>query len=74
MPKTNRTSTARKIAETAGYYVREGAYHGTTDDRIGRWYFGHKSDGGLRPYGAGHPTQKAAWEAAHEHAQQTGRV
>lgn len=68
------TQTARKTAKSAGYYIREGSYQGTTDDRLGRWYFGHESDNGFRPWGAGHPTQKAAWEAAFEHAQQTGRI
>lgn len=63
---------AKKIASAAGYYVREGSYQGTTDDRLGRWYFGHKSDNGFRPYGAGHPTQTAAWEAALEHMQTKG--
>lgn len=67
-------ASARQIARAAGYYVREGAYRNTTDDRLGCWYFGHDSDNGFRPFGSGHPSQKAAWEAAVEHAQQTGRV
>lgn len=70
----NRNRTARKKAQAAGYYIREGSYQGTTDDRLGRWYFGHTDDNGFRPFGAGHPSQKAAWEAAYEHARQTGRV
>jgi hypothetical protein len=68
------TATAKSVASKAGYYVREGAYRGTTDDRLGRWYFGHKDDDGFRPWGAGHPSQKAAWEAAHEHARENGRL
>lgn len=67
-------TTARKIAKAAGYYIREGSYLGTTDDRLGRWYFGHDNDNGFRPYGAGHRTQREAWEAAFEHAQQTDRA
>jgi hypothetical protein len=70
----NRTPTARTLAKRAGYYIREGSYQGTTDDRLGRWYVGHKDDNGFRPWGAGHPSQKAAWEAAAEHAQEEGRT
>lgn len=41
------------------WYVREGSYSGTTDDRLGRWYVG--SDGEVfRPYGAGHRTRREA--------------
>jgi hypothetical protein len=65
------TRSAKTVAKNAGYYIREGSYQGTTDDRLGRWYFGHKDDNGFRPYGSGHPSQKAAWEAAVEHMQQT---
>lgn len=53
----------RRQAKAAGYYVREGSYYGTTDDRIGRWYVGHPSHNGFRPWGPGYPTQKAAWES-----------
>jgi hypothetical protein len=60
--------TARKQAQQLGYYVREGSYSGTTDDRIGRFYFGHESDNGFRPYGAGYRTQTEAWNAALEDA------
>jgi hypothetical protein len=38
---TTNKSTPRTLAKAAGYYVREGSYQGTTDDRLGRWYFGH---------------------------------
>lgn len=69
----NRTSAAR-VAKAAGYYIREGSYQGTTDDRLGRWYYGHDDDGGFRPYGSGYRTQREAWCAALEHARQTGRV
>ena len=69
----NRKSSARKIAKAAGYYIRQGSFAGTADDRLDRWYFGHIGDNGFRPYGAGHPSQVAAWNAAAEHAQQTNR-
>lgn len=65
----NRGRSNRKIAEAAGYYIREGSYYGTTDDRIGRWYVGHREDNGFRPWGAGHRTQREAWAAAAELAQ-----
>lgn len=64
----NRNQSARKQAQALGYYVREGSYIGTTDDRLGRWYWGHKSFNGFRPYGPGYRTQREAWEAALEHA------
>jgi hypothetical protein len=75
-PKGNKmiTTIASARAKAAGYYVREGSYTGTADDRLGRWYFGHEADVGFRPYGAGHPSQRAAWEAALEHAEQCGRL
>jgi len=66
------TRIARKTAETAGYYIREGSYRNTTDDRLGRWYIGNTREIGFRPYGAGHPSQAAAWRAAAEHAQREG--
>lgn len=61
------TTTARTTAKKAGYYIREGSYQGTTDDRLGRWYYGHKDDNGFRPWGAGYRSPKEAWEAALEH-------
>lgn len=70
----NRSQTARKLAQAAGYYVREGSYTGTADDRLGRWYIGHNDDDGFRPYGAGHRTQGAAWEAAVEHGREIGLI
>jgi len=60
----NRSPANRKLAEAAGYYIREGSYQGTTDDRLGRWYVGHESEEFFRPYGAGYRTQGEAWAAA----------
>ena len=65
-PNRNAVAIARRTAKAAGYYIREGSYSGTTDDRLGRWYVGHESDEFFRPYGAGHATQGAAWLAAAE--------
>jgi hypothetical protein len=65
----NRSQSARKIAEAAGFYVREGSYQGTTDDRLGRWYVGHKDEDGFKPFGPGYRSQKAAWEAARDQAE-----
>jgi len=59
---------ARKIATEAGYTVYEGSFRGTTDDRLGRWYYDHTSQF-RRPYGAGHATKTDAWIAAAEHVQ-----
>ena len=57
------TKTDRAIAMEAGYYIREGVYEGTTDDRLGCWYVGHR-DAGFYPHGPGYPTHVAAWRAA----------
>ena len=59
-------AAARKTAVAAGYYIREGSYSGTADDRLGRWYIGHNDDEFFRPYGAGYRTQGDAWLAAAE--------
>jgi hypothetical protein len=64
----NRSQSVRKQAQALGYYIREGSYQGTTDDRLGRWYYGHESDEFFRPYGAGYRTQREAWTAALEDA------
>ena len=69
-----RNQSAQKQAKALGYYIREGSYQGITDDRLGRWYYGHESDDGFRPYGAGHKTQRDAWEAALDHARIVGRA
>jgi hypothetical protein len=57
----------RAAAQRAGYYIREGAFLGSTDDCIGRWYIGHQ-DSTLAPYGEGYPTQRVAWSRAAEMA------
>ena len=59
---------AKSYAQSHGYYIREGSYIGTTDDRLGRWYIGNNGDQFFRPYGAGHRTQREAWFAAAEQA------
>jgi hypothetical protein len=66
----NRAKAAnRKLAEAAGYYIRQGSYQGTTDDRSGRWYVGREGEP-FRPHGAGHRTQAEAWAAAAEAARE----
>lgn len=62
-PRRTAVAAARKAAQADGYYIREGSYRGTTDDRLGRWYVGHNSDDFFRPFGSGHATQGAAWLA-----------
>lgn len=59
--------STRQIAEAAGYYIREGSYQGTTDDRLGRWYVGRNDDPFFRPFGAGYRTRREAWSAAAEY-------
>ena len=41
------------------YFVREGSYRNTTDDRLGRWYVGCHSEP-FRPFGAGFINRLAA--------------
>jgi hypothetical protein len=65
----HRSTSHRKVAQAAGYYVREGSYQGTTDDRLGRWYVGKEGEP-FRPHGAGHRTQGEAWRAAAEAARE----
>lgn len=62
----NRSPANRRAAEAAGYYVREGSYQGTTDDRLGRWYVGCEGKP-FRPFGAGYRTKGEAWKAAAEY-------
>lgn len=57
-----------------GMYVREGSYRGTTDDRLGRWYIGDRTDNFFRPFGAGHCTRMAAAEFAIEAIRYAGSV
>jgi hypothetical protein len=49
-------------ARRMGYYVQQGEYQGTTDNRLGRWYIGREGHP-FRPDGTGHPTARAAWAA-----------
>ena len=62
-PRRAAVAAARQVAQAAGYYVREGSYIGTTDDRLGRWYVGSNTDDFFRPFGCGYRTQSAAWLA-----------
>ena len=62
-PRRAAVAAARRVAQAAGYYVRQGSYIGTTDDRLGRWYIGCNSDDFFRPFGSGYRTQSAAWLA-----------
>lgn len=57
----------RETARRAGYFVREGEYRNTQDNRLGRYYVGRAGEM-FCPYGAGHRTQKEAWRAACEQA------
>ena len=67
----NRSQSTRKDAQAAGYFVREGAYQGTTDDQLGRYYVG-KEGKLFCPWGAGFRTQREAWSAAAEQARAHG--
>ena len=68
-PNRSEVAAARRAAMAAGYYIREGAYQGTTDDCLGRWYVGKEGEP-FRPHGAGHRTQGEAWRAAAKDARE----
>lgn len=50
---------------TKGYYVCEGSYQGTNDDRLGRWYIGFHGQL-FDPSGGGYATPAAAWAGVAE--------
>jgi hypothetical protein len=62
-PQRTAISAAKRTAQAAGIYIREGSYQGTTDDRLGRWYLGRDGEP-FRPWGSGYRTQGEAWLAA----------
>ena len=55
----DRDNNVRVDGKPTSYYVRQGSYSGTTDDRLGRWYIGRHGEF-FRPHGAGHRTRKEA--------------
>ena len=65
---------SKKIAQAAGYDIREGSYTGTSDDVLGTWYVTHKDDDLFRPFGRGAETQREAWNQAAELAVQQANV
>jgi hypothetical protein len=67
-PRNEAVNRAKRHAKRAGYRLYEGSYSGTTDDRLGRFYFFHVSES-IRPYGEGYATRGDAWIAAAEHAE-----
>lgn len=54
-----RAPMTEKAAAKAGYSVTRGAYSGTTDDRLDRWYL-QAEDGPVDRRGAGFATKKEA--------------
>ena len=70
---TRSPPTNRAIALRDGYYIRQGAYLGTTDDRRDRWYVGRKNHA-FQPYGPGYATQEEAWKAAADAAREKATV
>ncbi len=46
-----------------GYIIERGAYQGTTDDRLDRWYARRRDAEIIDRRGPGHPTIAAAKEA-----------
>lgn len=45
------------------YYINEGSFSGTSDDRLGRWYVQRDADSFSDKRGPGHRTQADALEA-----------
>jgi hypothetical protein len=64
----------RELARAAGFLVREGAYRGTADDRLGRWYIDHEANSMYLPFGPGFASQKEAWEQAYRNGLTTGDI
>lgn len=56
--------TAYQRAKAAGWTIRRGSYHGTTDDRADRWYADRDDGDTLDRRGPGHPTREAAAQSA----------
>ena len=61
---TRKSKIARLRRE--GWAVLEGAYHGTSDDRIGRWY-AHKRGQLIAKFGEGYATRSAVWDVIIRH-------
>ncbi len=61
--------TDKEIAQAAGFYIRQGEFVGTTDNRLGRWYVGRESEP-FRPWGAGFDRAGKAWARAGELARE----
>lgn len=71
----NRSQTARKQAQAAGYSIYPGEYQTDGKNKLGRWYVHHESEGVDRsPNSSGYRTQREAWEAALDHARMMGRI
>jgi hypothetical protein len=70
-PRRTIVANARRVAEAAGYYIREGSYRVPSNRRgeivyVFRWYFGNADFRFLHP--EAYHTQGDAWIAAAEHA------
>ena len=61
---TRKSKIARLRRE--GWTVLEGAYHGTSDDRVGRWY-AHKRGQPISKLGQGRATKTEVWDAVIRH-------
>jgi hypothetical protein len=69
MTITINVSYARHAAKAAGYYVRKGAYVGTSDDVAGTYYVCRDGEP-PRCYGRGYARAGDAWIAAAEAAEE----
>lgn len=54
----HRSSAHRKLAEAAGYFVREGTEQTGTENLIGRWYVGRNGEP-FSTSGRGYPSRGA---------------
>ena len=69
-PRRPTPADSVRIAQFAAWYVRQGSYQGTPDDRLGRWYICREGED-FRPLGARYATRAEAWIAAAAAAQET---
>lgn len=58
-----RSAAHRKLADEAGYFVREGTQQTGTENLIGRWYVGRNGEP-FSATGRSYPSRAQAWFAA----------
>ena len=65
--KARNARVGERAAKRLGYEIVRGAYSGTSDDRIDRWYVQHVDDTVVDRRGGGHQTKLEALRGVYEH-------